>query len=126
MTVHVSDDEAEQIWIDQVGFPAERIQRLDKDNFWEMGDTGPCGPARSSSSTAAPRGTRRRPANPPPRTATSRSGTWCSSSTTGRRRRADRPAPTRNIDTGAGPGAHPRGPGSGAVAVRPPTSSPGW
>ena len=45
VTVHVSDDEAERIWIDQVGFPAERIQRLDKDNFWEMGETGPCGPS---------------------------------------------------------------------------------
>ena len=45
VTVHVSDDEAEQIWVDEVGFPIERIQRLDKDNFWEMGETGPCGPS---------------------------------------------------------------------------------
>ena len=45
VTVHVSDDDAEQLWIDEVGFPAERIQRLDKDNFWEMGDVGPCGPS---------------------------------------------------------------------------------
>jgi alanyl-tRNA synthetase len=45
VTVHVSDDEAESIWRDAVGFPGERIQRLDKDNFWEMGDTGPCGPS---------------------------------------------------------------------------------
>jgi alanyl-tRNA synthetase len=45
VTVHVSDDEAEQIWVDTVGFPRERIQRLDKDNFWEMGETGPCGPS---------------------------------------------------------------------------------
>ena len=45
VTVHDSDDEAEQIWIDKVGFPAERIQRMgDADNFWAMGDTGPCGP----------------------------------------------------------------------------------
>ncbi|MGI9120014.1 MAG: alanine--tRNA ligase [Acidimicrobiales bacterium] len=44
VTVHVSDDEAEEIWRDSVGFPAERIQRLDEDNFWKMGDTGPCGP----------------------------------------------------------------------------------
>ena len=41
VTVHVSDDEAEELWIDEVGFPRDRIQRLDKDNFWEMGDTGP-------------------------------------------------------------------------------------
>ena len=45
VTVHTSDDEAEQIWVDAVGFPRERIQRLDKDNFWEMGDVGPCGPS---------------------------------------------------------------------------------
>ena len=45
ITVHNSDDEAEQIWHDQVGVPMNRIQRLgDKDNFWQMGDTGPCGP----------------------------------------------------------------------------------
>ena len=44
VTVHVSDDDAEQLWIEEVGFPADRIQRLDKDNFWEMGDVGPCGP----------------------------------------------------------------------------------
>jgi alanyl-tRNA synthetase len=45
VTVHVSDDVAEAIWRDTVGFPGERIQRLDADNFWEMGETGPCGPS---------------------------------------------------------------------------------
>jgi alanyl-tRNA synthetase len=45
ITVHDSDDEAEKIWHEVVGVPMERIQRLgDKDNFWQMGDTGPCGP----------------------------------------------------------------------------------
>lgn len=44
VTVHVSDDEAEQIWINDINFPKERISRLDEDNFWQMGDTGPCGP----------------------------------------------------------------------------------
>jgi alanyl-tRNA synthetase len=44
VTVHISDDEAEQIWINDIGFPKERISRLDEDNFWQMGDTGPCGP----------------------------------------------------------------------------------
>ncbi len=45
VTVHDSDDEAEQIWIDKVGVPPERIQRMgDEDNFWAMGETGPCGP----------------------------------------------------------------------------------
>lgn len=44
-TVHTTDDEAEQIWRDVVGLPEQRIQRLDADNFWEMGSTGPCGPS---------------------------------------------------------------------------------
>ena len=45
VTVHEEDDEAERIWRDDVGFPADRIQRLGEDNFWRMGDTGPCGPS---------------------------------------------------------------------------------
>lgn len=45
VTVHNSDDEAEAIWHEQVGVPMDRIQRLgDKDNYWQMGETGPCGP----------------------------------------------------------------------------------
>jgi len=44
-TVHTSDDEAEAIWHETIGMPMDRIQRLgDKENFWEMGETGPCGP----------------------------------------------------------------------------------
>jgi alanyl-tRNA synthetase len=43
VTVHDSDDEAEEIWQKYVS--KERIKRFgDKDNFWQMGDTGPCGP----------------------------------------------------------------------------------
>ena len=45
ITVHESDDEAEQIWRDAIGVPADRIQRMGDDNFWKMGDTGPCGPS---------------------------------------------------------------------------------
>ena len=46
VTVHDSDDEAERIWIDKIGFDPDRITRLgDEDNFWTMGDTGPCGPS---------------------------------------------------------------------------------
>ena len=45
VTVHTTDDEAEAIWHDVVGLPRERIQRLDEDNFWQMADTGPCGPS---------------------------------------------------------------------------------
>jgi alanyl-tRNA synthetase len=44
VSVYTDDAEAEQIWRDAVGVPAERIQRLGSDNFWEMGETGPCGP----------------------------------------------------------------------------------
>jgi alanyl-tRNA synthetase len=44
VTVHLSDDEAAEIWEQNVGVPAERIQRLDEDNWWRMADTGPNGP----------------------------------------------------------------------------------
>jgi alanyl-tRNA synthetase len=44
-TVYKDDDEAFELWRTTVGIPAERIVRLgEKDNFWSMGDTGPCGP----------------------------------------------------------------------------------
>jgi len=44
-TVHETDDEAEEIWIDGVGVPASRVQRGKEDNFWQMGIPGPCGPS---------------------------------------------------------------------------------
>ena len=44
VTVHTSDDAAEELWRDMIGVRPERIQRLDADNFWDMGETGPCGP----------------------------------------------------------------------------------
>ncbi len=44
ITVHLEDDESEQIWRDAVGFDPSRIQRLDEDNWWQMGEVGPCGP----------------------------------------------------------------------------------
>ncbi|HVA52582.1 MAG TPA: alanine--tRNA ligase [Acidimicrobiales bacterium] len=44
ITVHVSDDAAADIWRDQIGVRPERLQRLDEDNFWTMGEVGPCGP----------------------------------------------------------------------------------
>jgi alanyl-tRNA synthetase len=44
VTVHETDDEAAEIWADATAVRSERIQRLGKDNFWEMGETGPCGP----------------------------------------------------------------------------------
>jgi alanyl-tRNA synthetase len=45
VTVHVSDDEAADIWLKDLGVSAERFSRLDEDNFWQMGETGPCGPS---------------------------------------------------------------------------------
>lgn len=51
-TVYAEDDEAYNIWLNEIGLPAERIVRIGdnkgaryaSDNFWQMGDTGPCGP----------------------------------------------------------------------------------
>ena len=45
VTVYYNDDEAYNIWKNEVGLPSEKIIKITtKDNFWEMGDTGPCGP----------------------------------------------------------------------------------
>jgi len=45
VTVFEEDDEAESIWVNDIGVPIERVTRIGaKDNFWQMGDTGPCGP----------------------------------------------------------------------------------
>src|SRR5512142_2670822 len=44
-TVHRDDDDAYRIWTEEIGVPADRVYRLgDKTNFWQMADTGPCGP----------------------------------------------------------------------------------
>ena len=44
-TVHHDDDDAFKLWLDRTSIPESRIRRMgDKDNFWQMGDTGPCGP----------------------------------------------------------------------------------
>ncbi|GIT54618.1 MAG: hypothetical protein Ct9H300mP16_17780 [Pseudomonadota bacterium] len=45
VTVFEEDDEAEDIWLREIGVPAERFAKIGvSDNFWAMGDTGPCGP----------------------------------------------------------------------------------
>ncbi|MEO7039647.1 MAG: alanine--tRNA ligase [Candidatus Elarobacter sp.] len=44
VTVHVSDDEAQRLWENEIGIDPARITRWDEDNFWTMGPTGPCGP----------------------------------------------------------------------------------
>ncbi len=43
-TVYETDDEAAELWISEVGAPPERVQRGGRDNFWQMGVPGPCGP----------------------------------------------------------------------------------
>jgi alanyl-tRNA synthetase len=44
VTVHVDDDEAQELWETEIGLAADRITRWNDDNFWTMGPTGPCGP----------------------------------------------------------------------------------
>ncbi len=44
-TVHETDDEAAELWIDGVGIRPDRVQRRDRDNFWHMGVAGPAGPS---------------------------------------------------------------------------------
>ncbi len=44
ITVHEDDDEAETIWQQDIGISSDKIQRMDEDNFWKMGEIGPCGP----------------------------------------------------------------------------------
>lgn len=44
VSVHHSDDEAYEIWKNDIGIAPEKIYRLGADNFWQMGDVGPCGP----------------------------------------------------------------------------------
>ena len=86
ITVHESDDEAEKIWHEVVGVPMERIQRLgDKDNFWQMGDTGPCGPCSELHIDRGPAfGPDGGPLTTPTATGSWSSGTWSSCSTTRR------------------------------------------
>ena len=43
-SVHLDDDEAEELWTEVTDLPPGKVLRFDKDNFWEMGETGPCGP----------------------------------------------------------------------------------
>ena len=103
VTCHVDDDDAVALWVDEVGFPIERIQRLDKDNFWEMGDTGPCGPSSELFWDFGPGlGPDGGPANP---AAEERYVEFWNLVFQQYWRREDqtlRPLESRNIDTGAG------------------------
>lgn len=90
-TVYAEDDEAYDIWVKEIGLPAERVVRIGdnkgaryaSDNFWMMGDTGPCGPCSEIFYDHGPEvagGPRAAPT--PTATATSRSGTTSSCSST--------------------------------------------
>ena len=91
VTVYESDDEAYEIWEKEVGIPRERIIRIGdnkgapyaSDNFWQMGDTGPCGPCTEISTiTATTFGVALREVRKKTATATLRSGTSSSCSST--------------------------------------------
>ena len=65
VTVHTSDQEAEDIWIREMGIDPTRFSRLgDKDNFWTMGDTGPCGPCSEIFYEHGPQGAGGPPGSP--------------------------------------------------------------
>jgi alanyl-tRNA synthetase len=102
VTVHESDDEAAEIWPSTTPIPAERVQRLDEDNFWQMGDTGPCGPSSEIFLDRRPElGEGGGPANDP----TDRYIEFWNLVFMQYERWADgtmTPLPKRNIDTGAG------------------------
>jgi alanyl-tRNA synthetase len=93
-TVYAEDDEAYNIWLNEIGMPAEKIIRIGdnkgakyaSDNFWQMGDTGPAALARKfSTTTATISGAGRRAAPKKTATALSKSGTACLCSLTATR-----------------------------------------
>jgi alanyl-tRNA synthetase len=102
VTVHVSDDEAAELWVETTSVRPERVQRLDEDNFWQMGETGPCGP---SSEIFFDRGAEYGPGGGPALDGSDRYTEIWNLVFTQFDRSADgalTPLPQRNIDTGAG------------------------
>ncbi len=107
VTVHHTDDEARKLWREIAGLPDHRIYGLgDKDNFWQMGDTGPCGPCTEiyvdlrqgvgSADRRNEHSSRRRSSrNWPSRARCSKSGIWCSCSSIARPMAPSRPCPSR-------------------------------
>ena len=83
LTVFREDDDAEKLWQEVTGIPKSRIFRLDeKDNFWQMGETGPCGPCSEIHYDFGRNRRARRTFRTIRASDSSRSGTWCSCSST--------------------------------------------
>ncbi len=102
VTVYQDDEEAEQLWKESAGVRPDRIQRMGEDNFWKMGDTGPCGP---SSEIYFDRGAEYGESGGPARSDGDRYIEIWNLVFMGMERTADgelRDLPRRNIDTGAG------------------------
>ena len=118
------DDEAAAIWHDAIGLPAERIQRMGEDNFWEMGETGPCGPCSEiyfdRGEPSAPTAARRTAA----RSATSRSGTSSSCSSTASATARSSELPQQEHRHRRGPRADPRAPAGRRLDLRDRRASP--
>ncbi len=101
-TVHESDDDAEAIWRDTIGVPIERIQRLGEDNWWQAGETGPCGPCSEIHYDTGPEWGE---AGGPRDGASDRYLEFWNLVFMDQERHADgslTPLPAKNIDTGAG------------------------
>ncbi len=104
VTVFRDDDEAAKFWVSEAGVPAARVTRMgEKSNFWAMGDTGPCGPCSEIFYDHGPKFPAARQARLM-RTAiaTSKSGIWCSCSSSAPRAVSSQPLPKPSVDTGMG------------------------
>ena len=97
------DDEAAEFWRTQTDIdPAHIHLGNKKDNFWEMGDTGPCGPCTEIHIDRTPDKSRRQARQQGRRAASSRSGTSSSSSSTATTTGKLTPLPAKHVDTGMG------------------------
>jgi alanyl-tRNA synthetase len=96
VTVFCDDDEAAEIWARDIGIDAARLKRMgEESNFWAMGDTGPCGPCTEIFYDHGPEAAGR-PVRPSRRAiGSSRSGIWCSCSTSATRPAHSRRCPSR-------------------------------
>ena len=119
VTVFREDDDAEELWQKVAGVPKDRIFRLDeKDNFWQMGETGPCGPCSEIHYDFGPEAGAGKLSRTIPASASSRSGIWCSCSTTATPPGKMTPLPQAVDRHRHGAGAHRCGDARQAVELR--------